>query len=280
MSFGTRLQELRRSSALTQESFAEQLQVSRQAVGKWESGRGYPEMEKLLYICRRYHITLNELFADELPPPVLPEQAEPPEDEGAVQAMPVKPLRRAVTDFLDNLAPYDKVVGGSLIFVVVLGLMALSRAMHGGGGEEMTIIWLVAIVIFGIAEAATAGLVSIWFVGGSVAALLAAQLNAALWVQIVVFLAVSIAALIATRPLAHKMMAKTIVPTNADRVLHHRAKVVEDIDNENACGAVYIDGKTWSARSESGAPIPSGAVVTVKRMEGVKLFVKEEKEET
>lgn len=274
MSFGSRLQELRRSSALTQESFAEQLQVSRQAVGKWESGRGYPEMEKLLYICRRYHVTLNELFADELPLPVTPEQ---PED--TPQAMPVKPLRRAVTDFLDNLAPYDKVVGGSLVFVVLLGLMALSRAIHGGGGEEMTIIWLAAIVIFGIAEAATAGLVSIWFVGGSVAALLAAQLNAALWLQIVVFLAVSIAALIATRPLAHKMMEKTIVPTNADRVLHHKAKVVETIDNENARGAVYIDGKTWSARSENAAVIPSGAVVTVKRMEGVKLFVEEEKEE-
>ncbi len=275
MSFGTRLQELRRSSGLTQESFAEQLQVSRQAVGKWESGRGYPEMEKLLYICRRYHVSLSELFADELPAPELPAQP----DEEAAQAMPVKPLRRAVTDFLDNLAPYDKVVGGSLIFVMVLGLMALSRAMHGGGGEEMTFLWLAAIILFGIAEAATAGLVSIWFVAGSVAALLTAQLNAALWVQIVVFLAVSIAALVATRPLAHKMMAKTIVPTNADRVLHHRAKVVERIDNENACGAVYIDGKTWSARSESGAGIPEGAVVTVKRMEGVKLFVEEEKEE-
>lgn len=275
MSFGTRLQELRRNSGLTQESFAEQLQVSRQAVGKWESGRGYPEMEKLLFICRRYHVSLSELFADELPTPALPEQ---PEEETA-QTMPVKPLRRAVTDFLDNLAPYDKVVGGSLIFVVVLGLMALSRAMHGGGGEEMTFLWLAAIILFGIAEAATAGLVSIWFVAGSVAALLTAQLNAALWVQIVVFLAVSIAALIATRPLARKMMAKTIVPTNADRVLRHRAKVVERIDNENACGAVYIDGKTWSARSESGAAIPEGAVVTVKRMEGVKLFVEEEKEE-
>lgn len=275
MSFGSRLQELRRSNGLTQEGFAEQLQVSRQAVGKWESDRGYPEMEKLLFICRRYHVSLSDLFADELPAPTLPQQP----DEDTPQAMPVKPLRRAVNDFLDNLAPYDKLVGGSLIFVVALGLMALSRAMHGGGGEEMTILWLAAIVVFGIAEAATAGLVSIWFVAGSVAALFAAQLNAALWLQIVVFLAVSIAALVATRPLARRMMEKTIVPTNADRVLHRRAKVVEAIDNENARGAVYADGKTWSARSESGALIPCGALVTVKRMEGVKLFVEEEKEE-
>ena len=143
----------------------------------------------------------------------------------------------------------------------------------------MTFIWIGAIIIFGIAEAATAGLVSIWFVAGSVAALLAVQLNAALWVQIVVFLAVSIAALIATRPLAHKMLDTTIVPTNADRVLHHAAKVVEEIDNENARGAVYIDGKTWTARSEDNCVIRRGTMVTIVRMEGVKLFVREEREE-
>ena len=91
-----------------------------------------------------------------------------------------------------------------------------------------------------------------------------------LWLQIVVFLAVSIAALIATRPLAHKMLDKTIVPTNADRVLHHTAKVTETIDNENTTGAVYIDGKTWTARS---------SMVTIVRMEGVKLFVRKEREE-
>ena len=50
MSFGERLQEVRRSSGLTQEQFAEELNVSRQAVSKWESSRGYPEVEKILYI--------------------------------------------------------------------------------------------------------------------------------------------------------------------------------------------------------------------------------------
>ena len=49
MSFGERLQALRRSSGMTQEEFAQQLKVSRQAVSKWESSRGYPEMEKIIY---------------------------------------------------------------------------------------------------------------------------------------------------------------------------------------------------------------------------------------
>lgn len=47
MAFGDRLQEVRKRSGLTQEEFAEQLQVSRQSVSRWESGRSYPEMEKI-----------------------------------------------------------------------------------------------------------------------------------------------------------------------------------------------------------------------------------------
>ena len=88
----------------------------------------------------------------------------------------------------------------------------------------------------------------------------------------------SILALIATRPLARKMLDKTIIPTNADRVLHHEAKVTETVDNENAAGAVYIDGKTWTARSETGEVIEKGKMAEVIRMEGVKLYVREVKE--
>lgn len=75
MAFGEKLQEVRKQSGMTQETFAEQLHVSRQAVSRWESGRGYPEIEKILYICHRYHTTLDALFADELPP-VEAEEAE------------------------------------------------------------------------------------------------------------------------------------------------------------------------------------------------------------
>ena len=94
----------------------------------------------------------------------------------------------------------------------------------------------------------------------------------------IAILVVSILALIATRPLARKMLDKTIVPTNADRVLHHEAKVTETVDNENATGAVYIDGKTWTARSEDGNIIPKGKMARIVRMEGVKLYVRESKE--
>ena len=134
-------------------------------------------------------------------------------------------------------------------------------------------IWLGAIVLFGVVEAATAGLVSIWFVAGALAALIAVLLGAGIWVQLVAFVVVSAAALALTRPLVKKITAGRSVPTNADRVLGATGKVTETIDNENSSGAVYVDGKTWTARSVDGIVIPVGEQVEVSSMEGVKLLV-------
>ena len=87
---------------------------------------------------------------------------------------------------------------------------------------------------------------------------------------------VSIAALAATRPLVQRMLCRDETPTNADRVLGQTARVTETIDNTVPTGAVYADGKTWTARSASGRVIPKDTMVKVQRMEGVRLFVEEE----
>ena len=139
--------------------------------------------------------------------------------------------------------------------------------------DVMSWLWLGAAVLFGIVEALTAGLVSIWFVAGAAAALIGALLGAGTGVQVALFLAVSAAALAATRPLVRRFTKDGTVATNADRALGETAKVTEAIDNENSTGAVYVDGKTWTARSADGSVIPAGAAVQVLRMEGVKLFV-------
>ena len=67
MSFADRLKEARRICGLSQEELAEQLDVSRQAVGKWEQGNAYPEVEKLLTLCAVLNTSLDALMADELP---------------------------------------------------------------------------------------------------------------------------------------------------------------------------------------------------------------------
>ena len=103
--------------------------------------------------------------------------------------------------------------------------------------------------------------------------LLAAVLGAALWVQIVLFFVVSIAALAATRPLVQKMLHRDETPTNADRVIGQTAVVTEAIDNIEGKGQVNISGQIWSARSQEGVSIPVGTEVKVLRIEGVKVFV-------
>ena len=67
MEFNKKLQELRKHKGLTQEELAELLFVSRTAVSKWESGRGYPNIDSLKAIARFFGVTIDELLSgDEL----------------------------------------------------------------------------------------------------------------------------------------------------------------------------------------------------------------------
>lgn len=274
MAFGDRLAEVRRGHGLTQEQFAEQLQVSRQAVSKWESGRGYPEIEKILYICNRYHVSIADLFAQEAPVPA----AAAPVSEALPEpaALPRATLRGAVGAFLTNLSPKNKWLAAGVLLGVAALAAVIGLFLKGGNSDMATTIWIAAIIVFGVVEAATAGLTSIWFVLGSVAALIAAVCGGPLWLQLVLFFTVSVAALAVTRPLVTKLMKKDIKPTNADRVLGGVARVTERIDNDVPTGAVYIDGKTWTARSADGSAIEKDEMVRILRMEGVKLYVEKE----
>ena len=137
----------------------------------------------------------------------------------------------------------------------------------------MQIIWLILLIVFAASEAATVGLTSIWFAAGALTALIAALLGGPLWVQITLFLAVSLLCLAAVRPLAKRLLNSRVEPTNADRVIGVQAQVTEDIDNIHGRGAVVIRGMTWSARSQDGGPISAGTMVKVLRIEGVKVFV-------
>ncbi len=138
---------------------------------------------------------------------------------------------------------------------------------------DMTIFWAAAIVVFIVVEAATVGLVSVWFAIGAFGALICAQLGAEFWAQALIFLVLSAVALAFTRPLAKKHMANNINRTNADRVFDMIGVVTERIDNLNQTGAVQVGGKLWSARSDSGSIIESGEKVRAVRIEGVKLIV-------
>lgn len=140
-------------------------------------------------------------------------------------------------------------------------------------------LWLGAIVLFGVAEVVTESMISIWFVAGSLAALFTCMSGWSLGAltpeatQVLVFAVVSALALVITRPLVRRFLSRPHIPTNSDRVLGMVAKVTEAVDNDRASGAVYVDGKTWTARSADGAVIPAGVQVKVEKIEGVKLLV-------
>ena len=66
MSFSENLKKIRREHRLSQEELAELLDVSRQAVSKWEQGQGYPEVEKLLLLSSKLNVSLDALMSVEI----------------------------------------------------------------------------------------------------------------------------------------------------------------------------------------------------------------------
>ena len=280
MSFGDRLQTVRRGAGMTQEAFAQQLKVSRQAVSKWESSRGYPEIEKIIYICNHYGVSMDELFQDEVPHRP---SAETKPEQSNNQPMANPPLKESLGNFFSNLSPRNRLLLWAAPAVVVLALVILlSASLMKGASDEMVpmLIWLGLLILFAVGEAISVGLTSIWFAAGALAALVCALANGPLWLQITLFIVVSVLCLLAVRPMAKKYLNGRVQPTNADRILGVEAQVTEAIDNIRGKGAITIGGLTWSARSQNGEAIPTGALVKVLRIEGVKVFVEPVRENT
>ena len=133
--------------------------------------------------------------------------------------------------------------------------------------------WFALTVILLIAEAATVTVISLWFAAGALAAMVTALLGGAVWIQAVVFVLVSAAALTALRPLVRKHLTPKLTATNIDSVIGSVGIVTGTIDNLTATGQVKLNGMEWSARSTSGNTLEVGTKVRVDKIEGVKVFV-------
>ena len=137
----------------------------------------------------------------------------------------------------------------------------------------MVLVWSVAFGALVVIELATVGLASVWFAVGALAALIAAALGAAVWLQVTLFLVVSLVSLALTRPILVKKLAVRRSATNFDRTLEMVGVVTEEVDNVKATGTVRVDGKDWMARSMDGRVLPVGTPVRAQCIEGVKLIV-------
>lgn len=142
------------------------------------------------------------------------------------------------------------------------------------------ILWLILLVVFIAIEAATLGLTTIWFAGGSLIAVILAALGLPIYVQIAAFIVVSLVLLIFTRPIAVKYFNKDRIKTNAESIVGKKAVVTSPIDNLAATGQVSINGMEWSARTTRDEDkVEEGTIVTVIAINGVKLIVEKERKE-
>ena len=142
------------------------------------------------------------------------------------------------------------------------------------------ITWIVIFVVLLIIEIVTLGLTTIWFAGGALAGFIAANLGAPIWLQIVLFLVVSILLLFVTRPIAVKYLNQKRVKTNYEGVIGKVVKVTEKIDNFNATGTAVCNGQEWTARAEDDSDVfEPGTLVSVVNVSGLKLVVAEYKED-
>ncbi len=137
----------------------------------------------------------------------------------------------------------------------------------------MWILWFALMVVFLIMEASTVTVVSIWFVLGALAALILSMLEVQLWVQVVVFFAVSCVLLALLRPVTKRFFTPRIVKTNVESLIGSVGIVTQRIENVASKGQVKLGAMEWTARSVSGESIPEGTMIRVVRIEGVKAMV-------
>ena len=138
---------------------------------------------------------------------------------------------------------------------------------------DMGYVWLGLAVLFLILEGVSVAVISLWFSMGALAAMITTLLGGELWLQIVVFLVVSVALLALMRPILRKYFTPKLVKTNVDSVIGAEGLVTEEINNLTAEGRVKIGGMYWAARSTDGAVLAVDTKIKVDRVEGVKVFV-------
>lgn len=142
MEFNEKLQELRKSKGLTQEELSEILYVSRTAISKWESGRGYPNIDSLKDISEFFSVTIDDLLSSEKIMSIA-------ENENKSNIQNIYDLLFGIVDLMNItlilLPLYPKPIAEHIYFVNLLGYTELSSVIR-------IIYWImfVTLIILGI----------------------------------------------------------------------------------------------------------------------------------
>lgn len=138
------------------------------------------------------------------------------------------------------------------------------------------IFWAVLTVILIGSEIATVQLISVWFGAGSLVAFISSFMGIDFYMQVIIFIAVSIILLLATRPFVRRFLnEKNHVKTNADSLVGKDCIVRDEVNNLLGSGRVLVSGLDWAARSYDNAIIcKAGETCAITEIQGVTLIVK------
>lgn len=157
MEFSEKLQELRKQKGLTQEQLAQSLYVSRTAISKWESGRGYPNIESLKEISKFFSVTVDQLLSGEEVLTIAQEDQKRKEtylrdlvfgllDMSLIMFMflPLfgQTIRNAVQEVsilaLTEISPYVKIAYFAIVIATILvGILTLALQNYGGAWAKL-----------------------------------------------------------------------------------------------------------------------------------------------
>ncbi len=140
--------------------------------------------------------------------------------------------------------------------------------------NQALLFWIVSCMLFTLLEAFTQQFVSIWFLSGSIVAMIASYLGFKFETQCILFVIVSLVTLIAFRPLAKKFVQSEIVPTNTDYNIGKLAIVTKEFDEITKEGRILVNDMDWAAKSIEDVAYEKGAKVIVDKIEGVKCLVR------
>lgn len=136
-------------------------------------------------------------------------------------------------------------------------------------------IWLGITAAALVIEFLTTEMVSVWFAGGGVVAMLLAGVGLGWYFHVPAFIVVSFMLMLCFRRLVMKKLDKGDVKTNADSVIGKDFELLSDI-GFNKAGSIKVNGVVWTAIAEDEkTEIPAGTIVVVQRIEGNKYIVKE-----
>lgn len=139
----------------------------------------------------------------------------------------------------------------------------------------MWYLWLIVIILLTILEIVSVNLICVWYIVSALISLVLSFFIDSFYIQFAVFVCVGLILMLITRPILMKKLVKKDVKTNFDRVIGMSAEVTEEI-TRNKVGEVRVDGKHWSAISNS--KIEVGTTVIVESIDGVKLVVRKGEE--